>query len=174
MKITAVEEYGMRCVLRLAKQPEGGPLTVAEIAQREGLTAPHVGKLMAILKQSNLVDSVRGRSGGYTLARPATEITVEEVLNALGEPLFDRGYCESHPGSLDVCRHQGDCSIRSVWQVLAELIHTVLRGTSLADLCRQEEEVSRHLEDRRQPAMMALGVESGGGSGPGIANPATD
>ena len=145
MKITAVEEYGLRCVLRLAREPAGHALTVAQIAGREGLTVPHVGKLMAILRQAGLVDSVRGRGGGYVLPRHPSLISVEQVLNALGEPLFDASYCQSHPGTQSVCNHQVDCSIRSVWEMLGEMIQRVLRQTSLADLCHQENDVSSHL-----------------------------
>jgi Rrf2 family iron-sulfur cluster assembly transcriptional regulator len=155
MKITAVEEYGLRCVLRLAREPKGEALTVAQIAEREGLTVPHVGKLMAILRQSGLVESVRGRGGGYILPRPPAEISVEEVLNSLGEPLFDASYCQSHPGTLLVCNHQGDCSIRSVWEVLGGMIQRVLRQTSLADLCHQENAVSTHLN------LCSTGLEPG-------------
>ena len=157
MKITALEEYGLRCVLRLAMKPGGGALTVGEIAEREGLTVPYVGKLMSVLRQSGIVDSVRGRSGGYTLARQAEQISVEEVLNALGDPLFATDYCESHPGNLDVCSHQGNCGIRSVWEVLGEMIHRVLRGTTLADLCQQEERLSSRIKDRMEPALLQIG-----------------
>jgi Rrf2 family protein len=164
MKITALEEYGLRCLLRLAMAPGGEPVTVGEIAEKEGLTVPHVGKLMSVLLKTGLVESVRGRSGGYVLARPASEISVEEVLGALGEPLFASNYCESHPGSLDVCSNQGNCSIRSVWQVLGEIIHQVLRGTSLADLCLQEERLASHFKHALEPALLHLGSGTSGGS----------
>ena len=162
MKITALEEYGLRCVLRLARTPQGGPLTVAEIAAAEGLTVPYVGKLMSVLRQSSLVASVRGRSGGYALCRPATDISVEEVLNVLGEPLFSAAYCGSHPGSLAICTHQVDCSIRSIWQVLGDVIHFVLRRTSLADLCQQEGALSRNLEESTRAGMLATGIPGWG------------
>lgn len=157
MKITALEEYGLRCVLRLAMKPGGGALTVGEIAEQEGLTVPYVGKLMSVLRQNGIVDSVRGRSGGYTLARQADLISVEEVLNSLGDPLFSTDYCESHPGTLEVCSHQGNCGIRSVWEVLGDMIHRVLRGTSLADLCQQEERLSSRIKDRMEPALLHIG-----------------
>jgi Rrf2 family protein len=156
MKITALEEYGLRCVLRIAMDSRSEPLTVAEIAAREGLTIPHVGKLMAILRESGLVESVRGRSGGYVLTRPTNEISVQEVLNALGEPLFTSAYCESHPGALNVCAHQGGCSIRSVWQVLAEMIGGVLRTTSIADLCMQETELAQRLAEQRSSGLFEI------------------
>src|SRR4051794_32426910 len=98
MRISAQEEYGLRCLLRLAKS-EAGSLTLPEIAAAEGLSVPHVAKLMAVLRQANLVDSVRGRSGGYRLARPAEEIGVGRLLLVLGEPLFDEAdYCQKHAG----------------------------------------------------------------------------
>src|SRR4051794_351979 len=88
MRISAQEEYGLRCLLRLAKA-ESGSLTLPEIAAAEGLSVPHVAKLMSVLRQANMVDSVRGRSGGYRLARPAEEIGLGRLLLVLGEPLFD-------------------------------------------------------------------------------------
>lgn len=162
MKITALEEYGLRCVLRLARTPQGGPLTVAEIADSEGLTIPYVGKLMSVLRQSGLVESVRGRSGGYVLSRPASEIPVEEVLAILGEPLFSTSYCGSHPGMLETCAHQGDCSIRSVWQVLGDVIHAVLQRTTLADLCVTEAALARRMDELSRSALLATGIPGRG------------
>lgn len=157
MKITALEEYGLRCLVLMASKPEGESVTVAEIAEGEGLTAPYVGKLMAALRQAGFLDSVRGRGGGYVLARPADQISVEEVLNSLGEPLFTTEYCDSHPGALSVCTHQGDCSIRSVWQTLGEIIHRVLRGTSLADLCMQEARLASRFKDSLPDSLLSIG-----------------
>lgn len=156
MKITALEEYGLRCVLRLAMEPEGRSLTVAEISEKEGLTVPYAGKLMSVLRQNGIVESVRGRGGGYVLSRPADQVSVEEVLNALGDPLFASDYCQTHPGVLSECSHHEDCSIRSVWQVLGEMIHKVLRGTTLADLCMQEQRLSDRFRDTLEPALLHI------------------
>src|SRR6266446_7019764 len=116
MKISAQEEYGLRCLLRLA-QTEGYSQTLPEIAAAEGLSVPYVAKLMAVLREAGLVDSVRGRSGGYTLSRPPDEIGLGSLLLVLGEPLFDEpGYCERHAGVSDgVCVHRGGCSLRALW-----------------------------------------------------------
>ncbi|MBV9121820.1 MAG: Rrf2 family transcriptional regulator, partial [Planctomycetes bacterium] len=59
MKISSQEEYGLRCLLRLARA-EGASLTIPEIAAAEGLSVPYVGKLLAVLRQAGLIDSVRG------------------------------------------------------------------------------------------------------------------
>ena len=138
MKITAQEEYGLRCLLELAKHPGEEPLTLSAIAEAEGLSIPYVAKLMNVLRSGGLVESVRGRSGGYTLARPAAEITVGQALVVLGGPLFTSGFCDDHHGTLESCAHSGRCSIRTLWGVLGDLIDQVLQRTSLADLARHQ------------------------------------
>src|SRR5436305_8751437 len=117
MKITAQEEYGLRCLLRLAR---GGDvsLTLPEIAEAEGLSVPHVAKLMAVLRQAGLVDSVRGRSGGYRLAKSADDIRLGALLLVLGEPLFNEAdYCQKHAGTSPdgVCVNHSGCDIKSLW-----------------------------------------------------------
>src|SRR5262245_50775452 len=97
MKITAQEEYGLRCLLRLAGAYGGKTLTIPEIAQAENLSQPYVAKLLGVLRQAGLIESVRGRTGGYRLALPPAQVRLGGVLLALGEPLYDDpGYCERH------------------------------------------------------------------------------
>src|SRR5437660_2480320 len=140
MKITAQEEYGLRCVLRLAKA-ESGSITLPEVAAAEGLSVPYVAKLMAVLRNAGIVDSVRGRSGGYTLARPPEEIGLGSLLLVLGEPLFDEpSYCDKHAGvSGDgICVHRGACSLRALWQTLEQWMRGTLNQITLADLLQNE------------------------------------
>src|SRR5262245_18829470 len=100
MKITAQEEYGLRCLLRLAQAGEGQSLTIPEIATKEGLSPPYVAKLLAVLRQAGLIESVRGRAGGYRLARVAASINLGAVLLVLGEPLFEEpSFCLEHAGT---------------------------------------------------------------------------
>ena len=99
MKITSQEEYGLRCLLRLARGKDEDSRTIPEIAREEGLSAPYVAKLLAVLRQAGLIGSQRGRAGGYHLTRKPSAIGLGEVLLALGEPLFDDpGYCQRHAG----------------------------------------------------------------------------
>ncbi|HWW94152.1 MAG TPA: Rrf2 family transcriptional regulator, partial [Vicinamibacteria bacterium] len=70
MKLSSQEEYGLRCLLQLGREGEGRSLTIAEMSQREGISTPNVAKIMRILRRAGLVLSTRGKSGGYTLARP--------------------------------------------------------------------------------------------------------
>src|SRR5437588_1671356 len=114
MKITAQEEYGLRCLLRLARAEADEPLTIPEIAAAERLTAPNVAKLLSVLRRAGLIESVRGRDGGYRLARPPADVRLGAVLLALGEPLYDGDYCDRHAG-LDAdgpCVHHDGCTLR--------------------------------------------------------------
>ncbi|MBU1699481.1 MAG: Rrf2 family transcriptional regulator [Candidatus Eisenbacteria bacterium] len=160
MKITSLEEYGLRCMVQLARHSDREPLTIAEIAQEEGLSLPYVGKLMNLLRQEGLVMSVRGRAGGYILPRPADQITLDTVITALGGDLFDKDHCGRHPAGHDVCVHSGDCSIRSVWSTMHRIINDTLKKTSLSDLVGTENQVSQTLE---MPASAADGEREAGG-----------
>src|SRR5437763_984411 len=122
MKISAQEEYGLRCLLRLSQAAQQA-LTLPEIAAAEGLSIPYVAKLMAVLRDAGLIDSVRGRLGGYRLAKAPEQIGLGSLLLVLGEPLFDEpGYCERHAGVSPhgLCVHHGGCSLRALWQTLEQ------------------------------------------------------
>jgi Rrf2 family protein len=136
VKITAQEEYGLRCLLQLARHPLGEPITLASIAEAEGLSIPYVAKLMNVLRGGRLVESVRGRSGGYSLTRPADQVAVSAALVVLGGPLFTSDFCDEHHGTLEACAHADRCSIRTLWGVVGGLIDQVLQRTTLADLVR--------------------------------------
>jgi len=156
MKVTAQEEYGLRCLMQVAARPPGAPATITEIAAREAMSVPNVAKLMGFLRQAGLVDSVRGRSGGYVLARPAEQISVYDALLGLGERLFDGEYCGRFHGPDDQdCVHMGGCTIRSVWSRVESIVGDVLRRTSIADLLRMDESVlQRSLDDRSKLSAM--------------------
>jgi Rrf2 family protein len=159
MKVTALEEYGLRCLLQVASPPAADPMTLTEIARREGMTVPHVAKVMGMLRQHGLVESVRGRSGGYVLSRPAEQISVLDVLLSLGDRLFDAEYCDRYHGTDDkACVHVEGCSIRSVWTRVESIVSEVLRRTTVADLKRnQEDEVLRSMDERaRLSALLHL------------------
>ncbi|MFO0881596.1 MAG: Rrf2 family transcriptional regulator [Gemmataceae bacterium] len=151
MKISAQEEYGIRCLLRLARAEAGHSMTIPEIAQAENLSAPYVGKLLGVLRQAGFIESVRGRTGGYLLARSPAKIRLGTVLLALGEPLFDEpGYCERHAGpeTTGPCIHQQDCSLRGLWQTLEQWIRHILDQVTLDDLIRQDVPVLKLLRER--------------------------
>jgi Rrf2 family protein len=148
MKITAQEEYGLRCLLRLARAGEGQGLTIPEVAAAEKLSPPYVAKLLSVLRQAGFITSVRGRTGGYLLSRPAVEVRLGEVMRALGEPLFeDPGYCERHasPDTGGTCVHNDGCTLRVIWQTLEEWMRHFLDRITLADLLQSQGQIAERL-----------------------------
>jgi Rrf2 family protein len=148
MKLSSMEEYGLRCLLQLARAGEGASLTIAELSEREGISAPNVAKIMRVLRRASLLRSTRGKAGGYSLARPAAEIRALEVLAALGGRLFDPGFCDRHAGLSSHCLNTRDCSIRPVLRGLQEAVDLVLGELTLASLLRSEGEVAVSLRPR--------------------------
>ena len=138
MHITAQEEYGLRCLLRVAKHESGEPVRTQDVAISEGLSLEYAAKLMRMLKKGGFVDSTRGSAGGYLLARPAGDITVWQVLEALGGPLYEEKFCDAHTGSQRDCTHSTDCSIRALWRNMNGILKTALSAISLADLTGNE------------------------------------
>src|SRR5919199_4135219 len=133
MKVSAREEYGLRCLLQLAGLGEGEFLTLAQIAEREGMSQANAGKVLWLLNKAGLVTSIRGMKGGYMLARPAAEIRLSEIIKVLDEGEVD-GHCKTYPGVLDSCVHTGDCGIRSVIVNVHEAVERALSAISLAQL----------------------------------------
>jgi Rrf2 family iron-sulfur cluster assembly transcriptional regulator len=150
MKITAQEEYGLRCLMRLA-QADGQSCTLPEVAAAEGLSVPYAAKLMGVLRQAGLIESARGRSGGYRLARAPAEIGLGSLLLLLGEPLFDEpNYCQRHAGTASDgnCVHHGGCSLRALWHTLEQWMRGSLDQITLADLMQSEGELTDLVRSR--------------------------
>jgi len=134
MKLSAQEEYGLRCLVALANAHDKGGLTIVEISKAEGLTPSHVAKLMAILRRHDLVTSTRGQLGGYALSRPAAQIGLLQVLECLGGRIYNEGFCERHAGLLGECVHESECILRPLWNNIQAAVDSVLSRYSLADL----------------------------------------
>jgi len=151
MKISSQEEYGLRCLLRLAAAEDGHSLTIPEIAAAEGLSAPYVAKLLAVLRQANLIESVRGRAGGYRLALPAAEVRLGAVMDVLGERLFtDPETCNRFAGTEREgnCVHLAGCTLRALWQTLEQWMRRTFDQITLADLLQSEHSMVDLLRSR--------------------------
>ena len=137
MKISALEEYGLRCLVRLyrggAGPGSGTTLSAREIAEEEGLSAEHAAQILSTLRRAGLLVSQRGVNGGFRLARPASEMTVGEMFRALVGP-FGESICENYTGRLDTCVNAGNCDVASVWEELARRLYGFLDGLTIADV----------------------------------------
>ena len=138
MRITSLETYGLRCMLAIARTGPGGQLSISEIAASEGLSAPYASKLLSVLRKAGLVTAVRGRKGGFGISRAPEEITLLDVLTALGGPLIDPDHCTKFTGQMDECVHFESCSVHGVLDSLAGMIASTLGQTTLASLIKQD------------------------------------
>jgi Rrf2 family transcriptional regulator, iron-sulfur cluster assembly transcription factor len=139
MKFSTLEEYGLRCLLRVASEGGEKGLTIPEISKAEGITTHNTAKILRGLRLGGFLASSRGQIGGYTLSRPAGEILVKDVLDSLGGKLFDDDFCNEHRGVVNICTNSVDCSIRSLWQMLQSAVDGVLKDLSIKDLLASEE-----------------------------------
>lgn len=145
MRISAQEEYGLRCLLQLARAGvQRESLTIGQIAGLEGISVANAGKLMWILSKAGLVQSQRGIKGGYRLSRPASEIHLNEVISVLDDESVET-HCKSYAGVLDSCVHTGDCGIRPVIVELHQIVDNALSEITLSQLLGSEANVDEVL-----------------------------
>ena len=133
MKLSPIEEYGLRCLLQLARRTPDQPVTIRVIAEGEGLSTAYVGKLMFLLQRAHLVTSTRGVQGGYLLAKAPEALSLAEVFSAL-EPSDLEDVCEKFTGTESACVHNGSCVIKHVWKGLNDHISDYLSKVTLRDL----------------------------------------
>lgn len=129
MRITAKEDYAVRAGLQLAVVG-GGPLKREEIAEAQGIPTAFLQNILVELRHEEIVEAIRGRDGGFRLARPASEITVADVVRAVSGPLATiRGV---RPPAVE---YPDDAEpLRDVWVALRANIRAVLEEVTLQDL----------------------------------------
>lgn len=141
MRLSTLEEFGLRCLVQLGRQGEGASVTIADLAKLEGITPANVAKIMRVLRQAGFVTSTRGQSGGYSLSRRPEEIVIGEAMAALGGRLFDLEFCDKHAGGEQACTNMSDCTVRSVWRLVQGAVDQVLSRLTLRQLLCNEHEV---------------------------------
>lgn len=160
MKISAQEEYGLRCLLQLARaDATGESLTLAQIARLEGISVANAGKLLWILTKAGLVQSQRGTRGGYHLAVPANEIRLNQVISVMDGKRTD-SHCKSYTGILESCVHTGDCGIRPVIVELHQIVDNALAEITLAQLLGTEANVDAALHQIQGRQRSGSGMEA--------------
>jgi len=160
MRVTAMQEYGLRCMVQLAAHKKPEPLAVREIARREKLTPVYVEKILVNLRRAGLVKSLRGVNGGYIMAKPIGDVSVAAVLSALGQVDLGSNLCNRFTGDSAACVHSGDCGIRPIWGLLTRYIYGFLEQVSLEQLLHGENRVVEAIDriGQKPPRPIGLGV----------------
>lgn len=129
LRITTKAHYAVTALLDLALHEAQGPVSLPDIAERQGISLSYLEQLFARLRRGGLVASSRGRGGGYRLGLPANQLNVAKIVDALGEGM-DTTRC----GGKSNCQQGRTCLSHHLWADLSGHIHDFLEGISLADL----------------------------------------
>ena len=134
MRLTTKGRYAVTAMLDLALHKDQGPVSLADISQRQAISLSYLEQLFAKLRRGSLVSSVRGPGGGYELQGGSESIFIAQIVDAVNESL-DSTKCK---GAGD-CQGGETCLTHYLWEDLSEQIHTFLEGISLADLVAKNE-----------------------------------
>ncbi len=134
MKLTAKGRYAVTAMLDLAVHVHEGPICLADISERQGISLSYLEQLFAKLRRNHLVSSVRGPGGGYRLSRDSGDISVAEIIDSVNENV-DATKCG---GSSD-CQHGEICLTHELWTDLSDQIHQFLSGIDLASIIAKRE-----------------------------------
>ncbi len=140
MRLTTKGRYAVTAMLDLALHYDEGPITLADISQRQGISLSYLEQLFSKLRKRGLVESTRGPGGGYRLSREADRIAVAEVISAVDEKV-DATRC----GGLANCQDDQQCLTHELWTDLSDQIYNFLNSISLGQLVarRGVQEVAR-------------------------------
>ena len=154
MRLTTKGRYAVTAMLDLAIHHGAGPITLADIAQRQGISLSYLEQLFSRLRKRSLVSSVRGPGGGYTLGREAGNIYVAQVIAAVDENV-DTTRC----GGAHNCQDNQQCLTHDLWQDLSARIFDYLNQISLQDLMNRRgvQEVAERQENADTISSVSLG-----------------
>jgi len=130
MRLTTKGRYAVTAVLDLAFHHESGPVSLADISQRQGISLSYLEQLFSRLRRNNVVTSTRGPGGGYSLAHAEEEISMAQIINAVDES-YDATSCGGE-GSCSGDQYQ--CLTHDLWQELSTEIHEFLNGITLGEM----------------------------------------
>lgn len=132
MKLSTKGRYAVMAMVDLAKQSRGGPVALADIADRQDISLSYLEQLFGKLRKGAQVKSVRGPGGGYLLARDPAEMRISDIILAVDEPIKAT---RCTPGSPEGCQpDRSRCLTHDLWEELGTQIYTFLSAVSLEDV----------------------------------------
>jgi Rrf2 family iron-sulfur cluster assembly transcriptional regulator len=135
MRVSTRGDYASRALLSLVLHGTDAPTSVRDLADRTGLPQPYLEQILLTLKGVGLVHSKRGVGGGYTLARPADQVTLAEIVAAVDGPIVAGDFGLPHQDG--ACNHEGQCVLLGVWADVGSHMREHLSSYTLADLAAQ-------------------------------------
>ena len=158
MKLTSKGRYAVTAMLDLAIHASAGPVSLADISERQSISLSYLEQLFSRLRKSGLVNSVRGPGGGYRLGRCSSQLTVADVISAVDESI-QATRCDGNTG----CQSGNQCLTHSLWADLSSRIEEFLQSISLSELVEQrnvrlvsERQDSQYNKTMKKPSLETL------------------
>ena len=145
MRLTTKGRYGLRAMFELAKDYGKGPVAIKTISERQHLSTHYLEQLLAKLRRSGLIKSVRGPGGGYVLAKKPSKISIGDIVCTLEGPIA-LAKCIDDSLMKNVCEHIDDCVVRLMWKRISDRIAEVLDGITLEDLNNEVKHIDCNLD----------------------------
>jgi Rrf2 family protein len=136
MKLSTKGRYGLRALVDLALQSGPDVVSISSIAQRQGISERYLEQLMAKLKKSGIITSIRGAQGGYVLAKNPEEITIGDILRSLEGDLNPVDCPEVM--ETGKCSGSGQCAAKMVWKKINDVINQTVNSIKLSDLLEEQ------------------------------------
>ena len=141
MKLSTKGRYGLRAFVDIAIYSEKEPVSLAEVAKRQDISISYLEQLMTKLKKANLVESVRGASGGYVLTRKPEEISVGDVLRALEGDLSPVECATEEESCEHSCGATGHCTTRLVWKKINDSVNDTINNIFISERVNDSRDV---------------------------------
>ena len=138
MRFTTKTEYGLICLIYMARNSSADLITIREIVKKERFSTPYIEKILQKLRAANIVTSHQGKQGGYALARTPSEITLKEIIEALEGHTFDM-FCEPSVREEIVCTHFSLCGLKPVWERTKNLLDGFFGSITLEMISKQQQ-----------------------------------
>ena len=141
MRLSTKGEYGLLAIIDLAMHTHQGPVQSLQIAERQSIPKQYLDQLMLILKKAALVGSSRGRQGGYVLARPASRISLYDIVTALEGPLENINFIRKGTRARNPARE----ILNVLWEQITEEVAERLRRKTLEEICDEHKRLENQI-----------------------------
>ncbi len=140
IKISTKGRYGTRFMLELAINYRHGPELLKDVAKKEEISEGYLQHIVDTLKGANLIHTNRVGHGGYTLAKPPSQITLRDILSSL-EGSINFAECVERP---EICHRAQECITRDIWKELSEKFSKSLESITLEDMVKRKKQKGEH------------------------------
>ena len=152
MRLTTKGRYAVTALLDVAMYAQEGPITVAQMSKRHGISSTYLERLTGIMRAKGLLKSIRGAKGGYVLARPAHEITIADIIDAV-----DEGIDATRCGGKGNCQEGSVCLTHHLWEALNNEINGFLKGITLSALAKKPQSFEKQYQPLLLKKMATVG-----------------